>query len=716
MKKMMLVIGLSAAMSASATTWYVAPEGNDANDGTSWEAPLATPNEAVMRSARSDVILLSNGVYRLEKPIWVGGAPQGWMEIPEGKDVQDLTFRGLTGNRDDVVIDGQNAVCCFYIRDRVKIFDLSVRNGKGMVDAYGYNEVQAGGLYLNSGSSTVSNCHVYACVSHSTDKHGSKGAGIYVTGSNTFVYDTLVEDCTVDHEFTPAAPDLKGAALHGGGVVASTGSRIVNCIIRNNRVIQPGTQGYESYARGGGLSLEGATAVGCRVYGNACTNLSNTVVAGCGGGISAVNGSVVEDCLVYGNASTGSGGGIYLGATTTSKDDFGVVRNCTVTNNFVRLRTAADKNGARGSGILVTGKGDLVENCLIADNRMEDSVRRNYAGGAIGIGSMNDANTSGVTIRDCIVTGNSAYAIGGLYAFRSSDILVSNCVFRANRATGTIGNAGFGKFDGVDGALVADCWILENLATNYYAAVAEIARYDSDLHEPVTFRNSYIMGNRAKNTGFYMTTYGAKIPLRLEHCTIVSNATEKANGFICGNPWATTWTIPNTYSNVFVDACVVMDNGALNGSNRGKSNFSTTTLDETKPYEGGNFNFTLLPMNITRTLTSTDSKIVFSEENGNIGVNRLDFSMFADSANGDWRPSGAGAAMVDKGIRRDWMGNSRKCGPQDMGDGTYTVSPSGVYGVTVARNNAKPRLSTSKTPTLGCFEWFVPPGVLLMLR
>ena len=51
----------------------------------------------------------------------------------------------------------------------------------------------------------------------------------------------------------------------------------------------------------------------------------------------------------------------------------------------------------------------------------------------------------------------------------------------------------------------------------------------------------------------------------------------------------------------------------------------------------------------------------------------------------------------------------------DLGDGTVMLTKSADYGVNVAFNNTRPRVSQGKID-IGCFEFYVPKGLVVLFN
>ncbi len=73
-------------LTAPGATYYVATNGSDIADGTTWETAVLTISNAVAKTtAGTDVVLVSNGIYKITNTIEIKSYSPG------------LTIRGVYG-------------------------------------------------------------------------------------------------------------------------------------------------------------------------------------------------------------------------------------------------------------------------------------------------------------------------------------------------------------------------------------------------------------------------------------------------------------------------------------------------------------------------------------------------------------------------------------------------------------------------------------------
>ena len=146
-------------------------------------------------------------------------------------------------------------------------------------------------------------------------------------------------------------------------------------------------------------------------------------------------------------------------------------------DGFTIRNGSGNGSGNTGGGIYCSSSAPTIINCTITGNTA-------YAGGGIGCRS-----SSAPTITDCIVSGNSASLGGGIHSVGSSPT-ITNCTISGNEGTFTGGgiesNAGAS-------AIIANCTITGNTAGNG----GGIYGYFSSS----TFTNCTISGNTATLSG-----------------------------------------------------------------------------------------------------------------------------------------------------------------------------------------------------------------------
>ncbi len=261
-----------------ADTIYVAPEGNDANDGLSWAAPKATIQAGVdtARDGGHPLVLVSNGLWSSSASIVVTNAIVVRAFSPEPADT---TINGSGGNpvfrlgHPDAVADG------FLIRD------IYVANAGGAL---------GGGAYITNG--ILKNCVI-------TNNHA------YQAGGDVFMTGGMVSNCTIVANYS----DTGGNTSVTGGNIHMTGGTVVDCRITDS------PKGY-------GVRMKGGLIDRCYVARN--TMGYHNSGGAYGAGIRSENASVIRNSVIAENYSTGGGGGIYMTGAG------GVVENCTIVGNL----------------------------------------------------------------------------------------------------------------------------------------------------------------------------------------------------------------------------------------------------------------------------------------------------------------------------------------------------------------------------------------------
>jgi len=293
-----------------AATWFVAPSGNDANNGTSsWTAAKATIQAAIDASTAGDTVLVSNGVYATGGKVVIHDLTNR-VAIDKAITVQSVNGPAVT------IIQGQgplgsNAVRCAYVTNGASLVGFTLTNGHAF-SATAFAVVRSGGGAICNALGVISNCIIVG----NTSLSGGGG----VNGGT--VLNSLVAGNT--------------AGSSGGGIDSAIA---VNCIISNN----------VAATSGGGLALTRArdciitrNRAGTTGGGAQAGGLTNCIVsyntAGTAGG--GLNSCSARNSAIFGNTAGTIGGGV-IG---TSSVEF---RNCTITGN-----SAFDSGGANGARIL----------------------------------------------------------------------------------------------------------------------------------------------------------------------------------------------------------------------------------------------------------------------------------------------------------------------------------------------------------------------------
>ena len=171
---------------------------------------------------------------------------------------------------------------------------------------------------------------------------------------------------------------------------------------------------------GGGVYMTNGILRNCLVTGNRATNNPGSGPSR-GGGVYAVGSSLITNCDITANTigNAGYGGGVYL-TTPAQLWNSRILHNGTSTTN--------DLSGSSlGGGVYITGTGALICNSVIASNAIHPKANSVNGGGVY----MND----GGTLRNCLITGNSAFAGAGVAVLGNPTISdVESCTIVGNMA------------------------------------------------------------------------------------------------------------------------------------------------------------------------------------------------------------------------------------------------------------------------------------------
>ena len=400
-----------------------------------------TIQAAASAAVNEDVIWVKNDVVCNS-----GGGTNGRVT----NNAKTLVFRGEDDDPSNgPVIDGMYEMRCVYLNKDSQFIGFTVRNGYVSAGV-------AGGIYIGSVSTVVSNCIVHGCLAE------GHGGGVYSNPAGGKVC-----NCDIFQNETSGSNE-KGC--NGGGAYAAAlyDSRIVS-----NRCFK--ATGTLSGTGGGGLALGSATR--CLIAGNTA---GKSGFGSTGGGTYNVQ---LFGCLITNNYSYSNAGGVNGGSLIDSTNMFnyatgrggGCFETLVASNSLVACNTAAGSGGgggvgfqnaqlatalwynciisnntaatATGGGVTTTKSGDTFEHCLITCNTAPAS---NDGGGGVYSG----------TFLDCCIVSNAALKGGGVAAARCYDCLISNNVVTSSKKhTDAHGHGG-----GASGSSLYGCRIVGNRA------------------------------------------------------------------------------------------------------------------------------------------------------------------------------------------------------------------------------------------------------------
>jgi parallel beta-helix repeat protein len=259
----------------TAKTYYIKPNGSDANDGLSWENAKASIQDAVDISDSGDQIFAAQGTYNLTDAIY----------LRSGRNI----YGGFAGTESSLA-------------ERPALVYGKTREGNATVlDTGGNSRViyQSGNFAV---STTVDGFVIQNGLATNED-----GGGVYLAGGG------ILNNVTLTGNVATGTVGEGGGTIggRGGGVYANYAGRVSNCFIINN----------SSTVEGGGIAAgrdnSRTTVVNCLITNNTSEN---------GGGVVSQFADIIN-CTITNNHATNNGGGMYVYANSPT------VTNCIVWNN-----------------------------------------------------------------------------------------------------------------------------------------------------------------------------------------------------------------------------------------------------------------------------------------------------------------------------------------------------------------------------------------------
>ena len=317
---------------AAVTTWYVnVATGSDANSGTSPDTPFKTITKAMSVAVSGEWILVAPGTYSATSgetfPIVVKSGVQ--LKSSDGALVTIIDASAASPRK--------RVLECYGNASSTLIEGFTITGGFHQPPANDFSNAAGGGIYCDFNDATV--------VSRNIIK-GNEARGR--AGTNT---------------------SRPGGYAMGGGVVAGSGTTLVNNVIRENTA--RGGTGYSPIAIDGGDGGTGGDAVAGGVYGGA-TVINNTFYAN----------------VARGGDGGGNGGG-GIGGAAGSGQGGGLAYSESVVNNIFSTNTAA--SGTPGPGQSANnssccgaqaGGGNVDHNLFFASTPGDPNVGTNAITGA----------------------------------------------------------------------------------------------------------------------------------------------------------------------------------------------------------------------------------------------------------------------------------------------------------------------------------------------
>lgn len=223
-----------------------------------WATAAKTVEDALAAAVEGCEIVISNGTHTIGAQMMV---------------TKDITFRGVTGRAEDVILKSSGAHRVFWLDNAAaKVADLTVCGATG--------GDEGAGIYIGDKGGTVFRCVIRDC---KTSAWGVSGGGIYIAAGAA---DGLVDSCVISN----CCAHREGNG--GGHAISLYGGVARNCLITKN--VDSGANPNNNSI--GSVKVAGGELVNCTVTKNASAKCP---------GVWASSGKVVN-CIIAENTCEAS--------------------------------------------------------------------------------------------------------------------------------------------------------------------------------------------------------------------------------------------------------------------------------------------------------------------------------------------------------------------------------------------------------------------------
>ncbi len=372
------------------------------------------------------------------------------IEVPPGTFVENFDLLGkaitlrstegpsrtiIDGNANGSVITCQSGEGMNTVIEGFTITNGNAYEGGGMCNrgssptvvnclfSHNVASFSGGGMWNEQSSATVRDCRFCG------NSSGMRGGGMWNMQSSP-----TVTDCTFS----------SNSSVWGGGMnnFMDSAPTVTGCTFDNNTAVSLGGGMYNRY---NSPTLSNCTfrdneseEHGGGMYNMHCVNLD------------------ISNCIFNRNAATFEGGAMFL------EDCDSMIRNCTFHDNSAEI----------GGGIRSHMGHSVVTGCVFGGNYGEERG-----------GEIHNIGDAGLTLSNCVLTGNSTNSDGG-GVNNDGNLSFNNCTFSGNSA----GNRGGAVFN-CGNSSVTNCILWGNTASfgaNIYDA------YSSEYDEPIVITYSDI--------------------------------------------------------------------------------------------------------------------------------------------------------------------------------------------------------------------------------
>jgi parallel beta-helix repeat protein len=538
----------------SANTIYVdTTNGDDSNDGLSWDYPKLTIQAGIDAASDDYAVLVASGTYsgtgnvnldfggkeiHLKGVFGLGttfnegfesGIGSGWTVSPAGAWTAVTTGTTHSGTYHARSLPGSNGT---YSIGRT----FTVGAGGGSVTFWWKASVKSTSSYPRFVLDELEQVRGVAAANSYESKTYSLDEGSHtlrwdcVRGGTTAIT-AYLDDISVTN--TVASDTI----IDGGNTAGNRGfyfhtSETALSVVDNFTIQRCWALGGED---GGGIYCTGAspTIINSSIGGATSGNKGDYA-----GGIYCGAGSnlTITDCTIKRNAATaGDGGGIYCDASspritnciigvpgeanTAAGNNGGGIYCCSNSNPRITNCTIQANEADGGGGIYCDSSSPLISGCTINENLAS-------TGGGIYLFTGSNA-----TITNCGMSGNSVtYYGGGIYS-ESSTPTITGCRIGADGAN-TAGDLGGGISLYSSSAVITNCTIINNTALNLGGGIDCWNNSDAAITNCLIASNSVTSTASGDGNGGGIHLYEASPTL--SNCTIADNAaTNNGGGMDC---------------------------------------------------------------------------------------------------------------------------------------------------------------------------------------
>lgn len=408
-----------------------------ANDGvvTLREAiQAANTNTAVNEANAGSSTEMDHIVFDLEALHSEAGSGNPLVITLDGTELTINDDLSITGPGSELLtINAAGASRVFWLQEAEVVLD-------GLAITGGSVTGRGGGLYVSSGTVTLTNCTVNG---NSANNYGSSGGGLYVSSGTVTLVNCSISDNSANYYGK------------GGGLYVNSGTVIlISSMINGNLADNRGEGGGLYVSLGGMLTLTNSEVSG------------NSAGYGDGGGLYVDFGTAILNNSTVSENSAGYGGGLYVSSGTL-----------TLTNSTVSRNSSSHNHGG---GLCVSSS-----TVTLTDSTVNGNTSNGEGGGLYILNSE-------VILTDSTVNGNSAYIFGGGgLSIHDSALRLTNSMVSGNSID--IGDGG-GLYVYTGTVAIDNSTIIGNLASTEGGGVYV-------LFGTVTMTNSTVSGNSANYGG-----------------------------------------------------------------------------------------------------------------------------------------------------------------------------------------------------------------------